>query len=162
MGTARAQIIRDTRESEKHGWKFNKSLPGGLIITSICDDTLLHGDYSMAGYDLPSDDDSVIIERKKSIMELCGNFGKNWTRFNKVLEGLAQYAHPLIIVEDDFHNIYARSKAHKYITLSPDFLLKRISFIYSEYRIPVLFLSNAYNSQRFVAGIFKNLIDKHE
>lgn len=152
-------VVIDSRE--KNAWDFEKNLPSGLYIKKTFIDKLDAGDYTIVGFDLPDDDYSVIVERKASLEEFLGNIGRNWDVFKKELEKLKEYKNKVILIEDDLNNIYARFNAKKGIygrafNIHPNFVLKRVSEIYTEYNIPVMFVSNKSNAQRIACNIFRD------
>ena len=87
--TIYANVIVDTRE--KKPWDFSDGLPSFFAVREIKNIALPCGDYSLEGHD---GKDGIIIERKNSIEEVIGNFGKNWDRFQKELDKLAEYKRP--------------------------------------------------------------------
>ena len=157
--TIYANVIVDTRE--KKPWDFEDGLPSGFFVKEIKNIALPCGDYSLEGFDAK---DGIIIERKNSIEEVIGNFGKNWDRFQKELDKLAEYKMPYIIVEDDLRDSFARynvrdPKKGRYFTLSPDFILKRVTEIDYKWGIKTLFLSNKYFAKKYMCNLFKQLIE---
>ena len=148
--TVYANVIIDSRE--KKPWDFSDGLPSDFFVPC--------GDYSLEGF---SDTNGIIIERKNSIEEIVGNFGKNWDRFQNELDKLAQYKRAYIIVEDDLRDSFARYAVRnplkgKYFTLSPDFILKRVCEIDYKWNVKTLFLSNKYFAKKYVCNMFKQLI----
>ena len=74
-------IIRDTREHEGHGWKWNKSkwCNGSKV------ETLNPGDYTIE--EAPG---LIIIERKQNFNELCNNFLGDRDRFIREMERIQE------------------------------------------------------------------------
>lgn len=160
--TVYANVIVDTRE--KKPWEFKDGLPSGFAVKEIKNLSLPCGDYSLEGFE---GKDGIIIERKNSIEEVIGNFGKNWERFQKELDKLAEYKMPYIIIEDDLKDSFARyairdPKKGRYFILSPDFILKRICEIDYKWGVKTLFLSNKYFAKKYMCNLFKHLIEKKE
>ena len=157
--TIYANVIVDTRE--KKPWEFDEGLPSGFFVKEIKNIALPCGDYSLEGFETH---EGIIIERKNSIEEVIGNFGKNWDRFQKELDKLAEYKRPYIIVEDDLRDSFARYNARdpkkgRYFTLSPDFILKRVTEIDYKWGVKTLFLSNKYFAKKYMCNLFKQLIE---
>lgn len=125
-----------------------------------CRDTLDCGDYTIAGYDRPKDDHSVIIERKANSMELVGNLGVNWERFQRECELLAQYRHKMILVQspENFQYLYDK----KYTKLSPSYIYKQLSILHMEYNIPTIFLSSRESATNFTIRYFNHCIRLRE
>lgn len=157
----KALIIRDSRESDEHGWKFEtKVIPSSLEVVRIYDDKMDFADYSLVGHDLITDDDSIAIERKKSLSEFIQNISTNWERFQRELVGLSAYKHSYIIIEDDLKNAYSDyiSKKCYWFNIHPDFIIARIAEIEMKYGIHTVFLSNTHYAQRFVLNLFKQIL----
>jgi ERCC4-type nuclease len=160
--TIYANVIVDSRE--KKPWDFSEGLPSEFFVKNIETKALPCGDYSIDGF---CDKDGIIIERKNSIEEIIGNFGKNWDRFQKELDKLAEYKRSYIVVEDDLRDSFARYSIRnplkgKYFTLSPDFIIKRVCEIDHKWNVKTLFLSNKYFAKKYVCNIFKHLIIERE
>lgn len=159
------RIIRDTREKVKKGWFFEESVrPSSVDNITILSDTLDAGDYSLVGYDLPNDDDSIIIERKASVDELLGNIGTNWERFKTELEQLSKYKHAYLIIEDDMSKVLEKYESIRvsWFNISPAFIITRVSHIEMNFNVKVKFLTNRLYAQRFVLNLFKHIRTKHE
>jgi ERCC4-type nuclease len=157
--TIYANIIIDSRE--KKPWEFSEGLPSGFFVKETKTIGLPCGDYSLEGFD---NKDGIIIERKNSIEEIIGNFGKNWERFQKELDKLAEYKRSYILVEDDLRDSFARYGARNpkkgmYFTLSPDFIIKRACEIDYKWGVKTLFLSNKYFAKKYMCNIFKALLE---
>jgi ERCC4-type nuclease len=158
--TLYANVIVDTRE--KKPWDFVDGMPSGFYVKEVKNIALPCGDYSLEGFE---DKNGIIIERKNSIEEVIGNFGKNWDRFTKELDKLAEYKRSYIIVEDDLKDSFARYAARnplkgRYFTLSPDFIMKRVCEIDYKWNIKTLFLSNKYFAKKYMCNMFKQLIEE--
>ena len=84
-------LIRDTREHEGQGWKWNKTLE----IEGTIERKIDYGDYSIEGME-----SFAVVERKGSASELITNlFSKDKERFIRELENLSKIKHAWIICE---------------------------------------------------------------
>lgn len=84
-------ILIDTREKQPWAFRASKNCAGTENIK------LDYGDYAIKDHL-----DLICIERKKSITELCGNFGKKREQFEAEMQRMidAGVKHKYIIVED--------------------------------------------------------------
>ena len=91
-------ILIDSREKKGHRYKFNRTDTCGG--SEVC--KLEFGDYVLKYHP-----NLIVIERKKSIDELCGNLGKNRDRFERELQRMvdAGCKFKYIIVEDYYSSI---------------------------------------------------------
>jgi ERCC4-type nuclease len=130
-------FIRDTREHEGHGFRWNKCKSwDGMEVA-----TLKYGDYSIKGYE-----ETYVVERKGSANELINNMlTKDKERFHRELEVLANFKAACIVCEFDmkdfkkaFYVIPKRSR--KYFTMEKT--IGAIISIYCKYKIPIFFASN--------------------
>ncbi|MBC8284970.1 MAG: ERCC4 domain-containing protein [Nitrospinae bacterium] len=157
-------VIVDTRE--KDPWTFEGELPSNLYIKQIYSDKLEAGDYCIIGYELDSDDYGLVIERKASLEEFINNLGKGWDRFKLELEKMSKYHTSVIIIEDDLSKAFSRYKSRsgygKYFNVSPNFIIKRISEIQTEYGVSTYFMSTKYMAQRLACSLFKDVIKLDE
>lgn len=88
-------IIVDTREQERYEFKATEHCAGFEIAKLDC------GDYGLKQYP-----NLIVIERKKSVDELCGNFGINRERFERELERMKSIKLKYIVVEDYWTSIF--------------------------------------------------------
>lgn len=94
MPLQKYKVIRDTREQEGYGWKWNKSrYCKGTII-----EKLDQADYVIEGYE-----DEMAIERKGSVSEWAGSLTK--ARFFRELDRSKHIRHFWIILEFEFSDI---------------------------------------------------------
>jgi hypothetical protein len=120
------------------------------------DETLKAGDYTLVGHDMSTDDNSVIIERKKDCNELARNLGAYWERFCKEMEVLQQYKNRAIVVCSN--NTFADLYNCGYTKLHPNFIAKRIGELQAKYQVPVLFLGNRNNVEDYIYRLFREII----
>ena len=92
-------IIRDTREHEGHGYQFRASPKCAGMVT----ETLPFGDYA-----LKDNLDLIVVERKSSVSELCGNLGQHRERFEAEFQRMidAGVKRKYVIVEGHWGDIY--------------------------------------------------------
>lgn len=125
---------------------------------NICRDSLPAGDYTLVGHDRPTDDESVIFERKANCLELVTNLGKEFERFEREAQILTQYKHKAILVcgPANFDFIYNRGMTK----LHPNFAYKQLAYLYLEYSIPTIFLDNRENVENFMFRTFHQIHKK--
>lgn len=120
-------IIIDSRE--KSPYKFNKC--------KTCDGAevakLDYGDYQLKG--LP---DLIAIERKKNVVELCGNLGKQRERFERELQRMQAAKFRFIVVEDYWSSIFRL----KYSRVHPNALFESIMALELKYGVHFIFAGN--------------------
>lgn len=134
-------IIVDTRETQPLLFSTYDDI-------EICRDKLDAGDYSMSGYDLPGDDNSIIIERKADCQELVTNLGSKWKQFEAEARLLSMYKHKAIIVcgPDNFEYLYTRG----FTKLHPNFIYKQLSYLFINFGIPTIFMSDRENAENYI------------
>ncbi len=129
-------ILTDTREKPGHRWSFGEI----ETITKKLDT----GDYSLLGFE-----DVVCIERKKSVSEIAINLGSDCKRFNKELERMKLYKYAYIICEFTLEALMGfpyncsipKSQLSK-IRINAKYLVKRMSSMYIEYGINVIYCTD--------------------
>lgn len=143
----RITVIRDTREHPGHGYIFK--------ATATCTGTVVQkldfGDYSLQVGDV-SLEDYVIIERKKSIEELCGNLGKNRARFIREMERMAHVHHKFIVVEDYASSVFKRH----FSRMSSSSVLGSIVSLMMKYNVQIIFAGN----EKFARMIVYKILTK--
>ena len=148
------KIIVDTREQNPLTWE-NELKPYDVVLTR---DKLDFGDYSLVGHDQPSDDDSIVIERKKNCQELVGNLGTNWDRFKDEMAGLKAYKHKSIIVcgPNNFAHLYNQG----FTKLHPNFIYKRLADLFIYYNISTVFLNTREDAENYIYRLFNEIANK--
>ncbi len=143
------KIIVDTREQEPLTFSLINDVQVGR-------DKLECGDYSMAGHDMPGDDNSVIIERKQNCSEICSNLAKNWDRFQRELEKMAEYKHKIILIcgPNNFSHLHERG----YTKLHPNFIYKQLSLIHIKYGIPTIFAGTREDAEQYMYRYFIEIL----
>jgi ERCC4-type nuclease len=136
-------VIRDTREHPGHGYHFKAS----ANCTGTVEQKLDYGDYTLVGLE-----DYVVIERKKSIEELCGNFGKNRDRFLREIARMAHVPHKFIVVEDYASSIFKRH----FSRMSSSSVLGSITSLMLKHGIYVIFAGN----EKFARMIVHKILTK--
>lgn len=150
MGLNKIHIIRDTKE--KKPLLFNQ------YDVTVGSDALKAGDYTMSGFDMPGDDNSVIVERKKDCMELCGNLGVGWEAFCNEAELLTRYNHRCIVVCGPYNFPYLYEK--KYTKMSPSFIMKRLAILQLKYGLFTIFLQDRDTAEEYIFRLFNEVVDK--
>jgi hypothetical protein len=89
-------IIRDSKEHEGHGWRWNKSqwCNGSKV------EALKTGDYTIE--EVPQ---LIIIERKQNFNELCSNFISHRDRLKRLFERMTSYRYRYLIIECELSDI---------------------------------------------------------
>lgn len=147
------RIIRDSKEQQP--WEFRDYIFNDRSVV-VGKDSLKAGDYTIAGYDMPGDDYSVIIERKKDCRELCGNLCKGWDRFVSEAELLVKYNYRMIVVcgPENFDYLYTRG----FTQLSPNFIQSRLAYLHMKYGIVTSYFSNREMAENYVFRLFSQII----
>lgn len=148
------KVLVDTREQNPLEWK-NELKPYEIVLAR---ETLPCGDYTLVEHDMPKDDNSIIIERKKNCMELVGNLGANWERFKNELSLMADYKHKQIVVcaPDNFSYLYARG----YTKISPSFAYRQLSYIFIYFGISTTFFPTHIEAENYLYRLFTTIRSK--
>ena len=131
-------IIRDTREHEGHGWRWNKSrwCNGSKV------ETLNPGDYTIE--EAPG---LIIIERKQNFNELCNNFLGDRDRFIREMERIQEnYRYRFLIVECELSEVLNKWN-YTYLTptmrnRAPSIIMGSLVSISLRYGVHVIFAGN--------------------
>lgn len=144
------RILQDTREQNPLSWATFPNI-------QIQVDTLPCGDYTLIGHDMPGDDHSIIIERKKNCQELVGNLGAHFDTFENEMLKMQQYKNKMILVcsDDDFADLYDK----QYTRIHPNFAYKQLAVLQAKYQVPTLFLGNRLNVETFIFRVFKEILE---
>lgn len=155
MSNAKLHIIHDTREQKPLFVDDDR----WLQFIKIGRDTLSAGDYSVAGHDLPTDDDSIILERKADCVEFATNLVAKWETFQQEMEKISRYRHKQIIVckPENFAWLYDNG----FTQVHPRMFLKRISEIYLDYGVSTVFLNSRQTAARYMYSLLRNVAKKH-
>jgi ERCC4-type nuclease len=142
------KIIADTREQTPLTFE-------GYEDALVYRDKLDCGDYSLFSHDMPGDDHSIIVERKKDCLELCTNLGSAWDRFEKEAALLAEYKHKMILVcaPNNFESLYKMERTK----MNPAFVSKQLNTLYLEYGIPTFFFYNHQQAEEFMYRMFRRV-----
>lgn len=146
------RIIRDSREKKGY-WVF-----GGKRCKTKA---LKTGDYTIEGYE-----DVLCIERKKTVMEIAGNFTHKSGAFWREIERMEEYKHAYLILEfteEELLGYPFKSKLPKYlkakIRIRGGYLAARIEMI-EEKGIKVIFAGNRERAIQIVEMIFDEILTK--
>ncbi len=135
-------IIIDSREREPFKFRASSTCDGYEIAK------LDAGDYSIKGFE-----NLITVERKNSIIELCGNLGKNRVRFEAELERMKSIKFRYVIVEDHWASIF---QYKKHTTLSGPTILGSILAFNLKYGVQFIFAGDRKQAQQ----ITRNLLIK--
>ena len=149
-------VIKDSREKEGKGWRFNKSkYCDGMIIQKL--ETV---DYSLAGYE-----DIFTIERKMSITEFAHNIIEQ--RFDKEIERLKDIENSFIILEFNVSDIisYPRSaniarEQIKHVKITGDYILRRMCEIMMK-NPNIKILPCGKRGKEVAMSLFKRVVQYH-
>lgn len=153
-------ILRDTREQDGYGWKWNKS----ALWSGTESRTLKTADYSIEGMEK----DFFVIERKNSVVEWyqCLISGERAEDFANELVRLDAYKHPFIICEFPLSLINCfplRSGLPKAVArrikVTGQFLLRRTCEIQMKHRVKILFAGNPDCAKSVATSLMKRAIE---
>lgn len=146
------KVVCDTREKPQFRWTFPQDDFFGKTIFQKLDT----GDYSLLGYE-----NTIAIERKKSVGELAGNVTQ--TRFTKELLRLKEIEYTYLLLEfnlDDILSFPVNSgipkKMWSKLRVGPKFILKHLSLYQEEYGLNIIYVGNTGAS--VAANIFREII----
>lgn len=132
-------IIIDSREREPYKFRASANCDGYEI------EKLDAGDYSIQGFE-----DLITVERKNSLIELCGNLGKNRTRFEAELERMQSIKFRYVIVEDHWSSIY---KYKKYTQMSSNAIFQSIIALTIKYNVNFIFAEDRKTAQAITRSL---------
>ena len=144
-------IVRDTREKPEHGFRFVAS----KNCAGMVEEKLDFGDYAIK--DHPS---LIAIERKASVIELCGNLGKHRDRFERELQRMvdAGVKRKYIIVEEPIKNVLKRQRFSK---MHPNSIFGSIMALQVKYNIAFIFADNHDLAHRITRSLLLNAWKYH-
>jgi len=144
-------IIIDTREQIP--WEFGYHNTAKMKLDT--------GDYSIQGYE-----DTIAIERKKSVSELATNLSES--RFKDVLERLSKIKHPYMVFEFDIDEVYRfpvgsdiPKRLWDKLRISGNYIVKRLIEIQLEYNIQIIFCGDASNAERYTVSLMKRIYERY-
>jgi translation initiation factor 2 beta subunit (eIF-2beta)/eIF-5 len=132
-------ILQDTREQTP--WLFESYAQKEA--------TLAEGDYAIEGYH-----NLICIERKRTVVEIAGNLGKNYQRFLNEMNRMQKYRFRYVVCEftEEMVLIYPKGtnlskRIVSKIRMSGKFLMKRINEIIEQYGVEFVFCDNRYEAK---------------
>jgi ERCC4-type nuclease len=127
---------------------------------SVGKDSLETGDYTIAGHDLPTDDHSIIIERKKNCLELVSNLVSKWEVFERELQRMMKYKHRAIIVcgPNNFPYIYSSGMTR----VHPNFVYCKLTDIIMDMQIPIIFAGTREDAEAIIYRMFVKAVQNVE
>lgn len=135
-------IVVDTREKEPYQFRASATCLGAESAK------LDAGDYSIKGFE-----NLITIERKASLLELCGNLGRNRKRFEAELERMKDIKYKYVIIEDNWASIFAYKK---YTKMKTSQIFGSIISLMIKYDVQFIFAQNRKTAQ----GITRSLLVK--
>ena len=142
-------IIIDTREQQ--AWEFHRH--------STANKKLDTGDYSLGGLE-----DVLCIERKKSVSEIASNITEK--RFEDVLERMTKYKYTYMIFEFSITDVLMYPQGSeiprhkwKYIRISPNFILKKLSEYMVNYNIKIIFGDSPKNAEKIAMALMRRVYE---
>jgi ERCC4-type nuclease len=144
----KAVILIDSRE--KRNEHIVKQLNELGVLSRV--QVLRYGDYSFE-LNGKSFEKEIVIERKNSITELCGNLGKNKTRFqNEFIRAARDKCKVILMVED---GNWERIENHEYRSqFSPVELKNRIKTWCNKFQLELKFVQKK-DACNFILGCFR-------
>lgn len=147
-------VIRDTREKENNGWRWNKS----SYCDGTIDDILETGDYTLKGYE-----NILTIERKGSLSEWTKNI--NEERFKRELQRLANIKFAFILLEFTMCDIIdypIRTNIPKYrwssLRCRGPYILKKTIEFQMEYPVNIILCGTV--GKEVASSIFKRTVEQ--
>lgn len=127
-GGAKPLIVVDTREQAPYKFRADRSCAGSVVKK------LDYGDYQIDGHP-----ELVVVERKKSIDELCGNIGKHRERFERELQRMQSCRWRFVVIEDSWFSIqdpdFSRMNYHAILATIVAFELRYgVNFVFANTR----------------------------
>ena len=145
------KIIVDTREQQPLDFEFFGAEAERRGLKT--------GDYSVEGLE-----DKLVIERKRSTGELYMCFGKEWPRFKRELERMADVPHAYLVFEfpADHMDSFPRNSGipgyrWKYLKMTPKFMRKRMHEIQENFpNVQIVFCENKHQ----LAGVVHEICER--
>lgn len=148
-------ILIDTREKESWNFDFFNE------CTGVKRQALKTGDYTIEGLE-----DTVILERKRTVGEIAINLGKKSKQFQAELERMQSFRFRYIICEfslDDIERFPEGSgipkSKWKYIRMNSGFIQSRLNSLAEKYGVEIRFCGNKDQAIREAINIFNEVID---
>lgn len=149
-------ILRDTQEKANY-WNFNKS----INCNGVVDKSLKTGDYTLENFE-----DIFSIERKASTGELSGNLTTK--RFENELKRGSKLKHFYLVLEFSLADLmrfpYGSTIPKciwKKLRVTPQYLLKRLIELQTQYNCQVIFAGDADNAKVIAKAIFKRMAEMY-
>jgi ERCC4-type nuclease len=133
-------IIVDSREKEPFRFRASATLAGTEVAK------LDAGDYAIKDME-----DLISIERKQSVTELAGNFGRNRDRFEREMERMQSTKFRYVIVEDHWSSL--NGKLVKYSKMSAKAVFESITTFELKYGIHFIFAGNKKQAQAITRSL---------
>jgi ERCC4-type nuclease len=142
-------FVRDSREKEGAGWKFNATSNCNGTITKKLDT----GDYSIEGME------HLIMIERKTISDLWGTLVQNHERFMKEMERALIIPSRYLVIEGTMRDILAGCF---YSKVGPEFILSSLTVLEQQYGIHVIYLDKRHDiCQRYMRRLLEKLYKLH-
>ena len=132
-------ILIDTREQMPYSFRASVNLEGVEVIK------LDFGDYAVK-----DELDLITIERKKSVIELCGNIGKNRKRFERELERMQEAKRRIVLVEDYWSSL---TKKQRFTRMPPNAVFESIIALELKYGVHFILAGTRPMAQRIARSL---------
>lgn len=144
-------IVRDTREKPEHGFRFIAS----KTCAGMVEEKLDYGDYSIKDHT-----DLVVVERKQSVIELCGNLGKHRDRFERELQRMvdAGVRRRYVVVEDYWSSA---TRQQKYTKMRPESVFGSIIALQVKYNVHFIFAGTHDMAHKITRSLLLNAYKYH-
>jgi ERCC4-type nuclease len=140
-------IIIDTREQQP--WSFEHYTTASRKLDT--------GDYSIEGLE-----DTVCIERKKSVSEVANNLTES--RFIDVVDRMSKFKYAFLLLEFDLAQVLSYPigsnlprRLWDKIKISPAFIVKHILELQLNHNIKVLFCGSSSDAEQMAEYILKKV-----
>ena len=133
-------IIIDSREKDPFRFRASASLEKAEVAK------LDAGDYAIKGME-----DLITIERKQSVTELAGNFGRNRDRFEREMDRMQSIKFKYVVVEDHWSSL--NGKLVKYSKMSAKAVFESITTFALKYGVHFIFAGNKKQAQAITRSL---------
>lgn len=137
-------IIRDSREQDGCGWRFNASPNCDGMETTKLD----VGDYAIKGYE-----DKIMIERK-TIGDLWNTLGRDWDRFLREMDRAKNHRMKYLIIEGNLADI---DRGYPYSKIPPELIHAKLMSLQVKHNVHVIFAGRIDRARDYVRKLIAKL-----